>query len=108
MVPKLAVYLAAALPGGYFFFIEVNARIQVEHPVSEMVTGRDLIKLQISVAVGEVSQEATDLMEATRLSLEEGIKAAVPGNRIGDIGAAVQTFAEARGYGVVMLIHRLE
>ncbi len=55
----------------------------------------------VSVAVGEVSQEALDLMEATRLSLEEGIKAARPGNRIGDIGAAVQTFAEARGYGVV-------
>ena len=56
---------------------------------------------RFSVAVGEVSQEALDLMEATRLSLEEGIKAAQPGNRIGDIGAAVQTFGEARGYGVV-------
>ncbi len=55
----------------------------------------------ISVAVGEVSPEAIDLMEATRLSLEEGIDAARPGNRIGDIGAAVQTFSEARGYGVV-------
>jgi len=55
----------------------------------------------ISVAVGEVSREATDLMDATRLSLEEGIKAAVAGNRVGDIGAAVQAFAEAKGYGVV-------
>lgn len=36
-----------------FFFIEVNARIQVEHPVSEMVTGIDLIKTQIAVASGE-------------------------------------------------------
>ena len=55
----------------------------------------------ISVAVGEVTQEATDLMDTTRRSLEEGIKAAVPGNRIGDIGFAVQTFSEERGYGVV-------
>ena len=55
----------------------------------------------ISVAVGDVSQEAIELMDATRESLEEGIKAARPGNRIGDIGHAVQSYAEARGYGVV-------
>ena len=55
----------------------------------------------ISVAVGEVAIEAIELMDATRLSLEEGIKAAIPGNRIGDIGAAVQKFGESKGYGVV-------
>ena len=52
-------------------------------------------------AAGDVSQEAKALMDATRESLYEGIAAAVAGNRIGDIGAAVQRYVEVRGYSVV-------
>ena len=55
----------------------------------------------ISIAAGVGSQEAEELMNATRESLEQGIQAALPGNRIGDIGAAVQAYGESRGYGVV-------
>ncbi len=55
----------------------------------------------ISVAVGEISDEAQRLMDDTDASLYAGIAAAKPGNRIGDIGAAVSGYAIPRGYGVV-------
>jgi methionyl aminopeptidase len=50
---------------------------------------------------GDISDEAKALLKATEESLYEGIKAAVAGNRIGDIGSAVQRYVEPRGYGVV-------
>lgn len=52
-------------------------------------------------AVGNVSDEAQKLMDATRESLYKGIEQAVVGNRVGDIGHAVQTYVEDRGYSVV-------
>lgn len=50
---------------------------------------------------GRVSEEAQALMDATKQSLYEGIRQAIPGNRIGDIGHAVQEYVEARGFSVV-------
>ena len=50
---------------------------------------------------GDISKEAQRLIDTTRESLFEGIKQAVSGNRIGDIGHAVQEYAEARSYSVV-------
>jgi methionyl aminopeptidase len=54
-----------------------------------------------TIPVGEVTEEAKELLDATRESLEAGIRAAVSGNHIGDIGHAVQSYVEARGYSVV-------
>nr|MBQ4319741.1 type I methionyl aminopeptidase [Clostridia bacterium] len=52
-------------------------------------------------AVGDISPEAKRLMDATKESLYEGIKAARAGGRIGDISNAVQSYVEARGFSVV-------
>jgi methionyl aminopeptidase len=51
--------------------------------------------------VGRVPREVSDLVDATRRGMEAGIAAAQPGNRIGDIGHAIETFAARHGYGVV-------
>ena len=50
---------------------------------------------------GTISEEAQRLLDATRESLFEAIKMAQPGNRVGDIGSAVQRYVEARNYSVV-------
>ena len=52
-------------------------------------------------AIGQVSPIAARLIESTRVALERGIAAAVPGNHVGDIGAAVQAEVEAAGFSVV-------
>jgi methionyl aminopeptidase len=55
----------------------------------------------ITVAVGEVSAEARQLMKVTEEALYLGIQKALDGARLGDIGYAIQTLAEQFGYGIV-------
>jgi methionyl aminopeptidase len=51
--------------------------------------------------VGRVSGEVADLLEFTRRGMEAGIAAALPGNHLGDIGHAIESVANERGYGIV-------
>lgn len=51
--------------------------------------------------IGEVDPSVRALVEATKASLYEGIEKAVEGQRLGDIGAAIQSYVEERGYSVV-------
>ena len=92
----------------------VNLEIVHGIPGDKVINEGDLVKMDvgavvdgligdaaITVGAGQISDEARNLIDATRLSLEEGINAAREGGRVGDIGAAIQQFAEARGYSVV-------
>ena len=54
-----------------------------------------------TVGVGEIDEDSQRLVEATRASLHRAIEQVEAGHRVGDIGAAVQTYAEGMGYGVV-------
>jgi methionyl aminopeptidase len=54
-----------------------------------------------TVAVGNISAEARKLIEVTEGALKAGIKAAYNGNRLGDISASIEEYAESRGYNVV-------
>ncbi len=67
-------------PNGEFYFIEMNTRIQVEHPVTEMVTGIDLIREQIRIAFGRPISFTQDEVHCTGHAIECRINAEDPAN----------------------------
>lgn len=87
-------------PNYEFYFIEVNARIQVEHPVSEMVTGIDLIQQQIRVAAGEELSFRQEDIPCIGSSIEVRINAEDPENDYRGCPGKIQNLRLPGGPGV--------
>jgi acetyl-CoA carboxylase biotin carboxylase subunit len=85
---------------GKYYFIEVNARIQVEHPVTEMVTGIDLIKWQIRIAAGErLLFSQTDVLQRGA-SIECRINAENPRKNFQPSPGKIEQLIAPGGFGV--------
>jgi acetyl/propionyl-CoA carboxylase alpha subunit len=83
-----------------YYFLEMNTRLQVEHPVSEMITGIDLVKEQINVARGEKLSFTQDDLKINGHALEVRVYAEDPANNfLPDIGKLV-TYQRPSGPGV--------
>ena len=83
-----------------FFFLEMNTRLQVEHPVTEMITGIDLVKQQILVARGEKLAFTQEDLKIRGHALEVRVYAEDPRNNfLPDIGK-LQTYRRPQGPGV--------
>jgi acetyl-CoA carboxylase biotin carboxylase subunit len=84
---------------GEFFFIEMNTRIQVEHPVTEMVTGIDLIKEQIRIAAGEPLDVAQEDVSSSGHAIECRVNAEDPETFMPSPGK-ITTFHPPGGPGI--------
>lgn len=87
-------------PDDNFYFIEVNARIQVEHPVSEMVTGIDLIQQQIRIAAGETLAFTQDDIPCNGVAIECRINAEDPENNFRPSPGTIENLCIPGGLGV--------
>ena len=83
-----------------FYFLEMNTRLQVEHPVTEQITGLDLVKLQIRIAEGEKLPFRQEDLKINGHAVEVRVYAEDPSNNfLPDIGT-LKTYKRPQGHGI--------
>src|SRR5690606_37404488 len=81
-----------------FYFLEMNTRLQVEHPVTEEITGLDLVKLQLKIAMGEKLPFTQDQVSIHGHAIEVRVYAEDPNNNfLPDIGT-LKTYKRPQGH----------
>jgi acetyl-CoA carboxylase biotin carboxylase subunit len=88
-----------------FYFIEANTRIQVEHPVTEMVTGHDLIKWQLKIADGQKIKFSQRSIKHTGVAIECRINAEDPANNFVPSPGTITRYIPPGGPGVRVDTH---
>ena len=83
-----------------FYFLEMNTRLQVEHPVTELVTGQDLVELMIRVAAGEKLPLAQEDVTMTGWAMESRVYAEDPFRNFMPSTGRLVRYAEPQGEGV--------
>jgi acetyl-CoA/propionyl-CoA carboxylase biotin carboxyl carrier protein len=85
---------------GDYYFIEVNARIQVEHTISEVVTGIDIVKWQLRIAAGEPLDFEQSAVDPRGAAIEFRINAEDPSSDFDPHPGTVETYRPPRGIGI--------
>ncbi len=105
-VSKAANYLSAGTveflvePDGTFYFLEVNTRIQVEHTVTEVVTGIDIVREQLLIALSEPISFSQEEVKERGYAIELRINAEDPKNNFYADPGVVQVYQSSAGHGV--------